>query len=424
MATAPATSATRRRRPLAARAGLERFGAGAAGGTCFLFVVLAVAAAYPESSPIAPEHAGGDTSWAWLYLAAAVAAFAAYLAGLYVVGRRRAGTLSVVLAAAAAIQLAPLAGPVLLSTDVYTYWDYGRLGAVHGANPYSDEPSAFSGDPAYPLMGAQWRDTTSVYGPGFTLLSEGHAVLVGESKDAAAWLYRGAAAAAMLALTVLAARLGRRTAYAAAFVGWNPLLALHFAGGGHNDAWMMAFVLAALSLGAGGRLLAGVAWALAISIKWVPLLFLPLRLLEARRHGRRVGHLGFALAAALVAAVATWRYGPAWLGAVGPLTDNLVRERAAYSIPSRIADLGVPEGAAAAALAALFVAAYAWLLREAWRGRARLGLTAGLLLVATAWLVPWYAVWAVPLAAVEEDPPARWLALAMSAYLLRDAVPL
>ena len=74
--------------------------------------------------------------------------------------------------------------------------------------------------------------------------------------------------------------------------------------------------------------------------------------------------------------------------------------------------------------AVLFAGAYVWLLVEAWRGRARLGLCAGLLLLATPWLVPWYAVWAVPLAAVEEDAAARWLALGLSAYLLRDAVPL
>jgi hypothetical protein len=101
-----------------------------------------------------------------------------------------------------------------------------------------------------------------------------------------------------------------------------------------------------------------------------------------------------------------------------------VDERAAYSIPSRISGLGIREGVAVAVLAALFVLAYAWLLREAWRGRARLGLTAGLLLLTTSWLVPWYAVWAVPLAAVEEDSAARWLAVGLSAYLLRDAVPL
>lgn len=403
----------------------ESVRAGTAGVVCLVLVAAAVVAAYPESSPIVPEHDGSEATWSWLYLGAAAAAFAAYVLGLYALRRARESALVAVLALAGAIQLAPLAGPVLLSTDLYTYWDYGRIGAVHGGNPYEDEPSQFPADPAYPLMGAQWRDTTSAYGPGFTLASEAHAAVVGESKDAASWLYKGLGAAAMLALTVLAARLGRRPAYAAAFVGWNPLLALHFAGGGHNDAWMMALVLAALALGASGRrALAGAAWALSIAVKWVPLLFLPLRYLEARKHGRPVGHWGLAITAGILVAIATFRYGGAWLGAVGPVTDNLVHERAAYSIPSRIADLGIPEGAAALALIGLFALAYLWLLRQAWRGRARLGLTAGLLLLATSWLVPWYAVWAVPLAAVEEDEPARWLALGMSAYLLRDAVPL
>jgi hypothetical protein len=390
-----------------------------------VLVVLAVATAYPATSPLVPEHDAPDGGWAWAYLVAAAAAFAAYAGGLVLLERARRARLGAVVALAFAVQLAPLAGPVLLSTDVYTYWDYGRIGAVHGGNPYVDEPSSYPDDPAFPLMGSQWRDTTSVYGPGFTLASEGHAAFVGESPDAAAWAYKALAALAMLALTVLASRLGPRPAYAAAFVGWNPLLSLHFAGGGHNDAWMMALVLAALALGAAGRRgPAGAAWALAVAIKWVPVLFLPLRYLEARRRGRHVGHIGFGFTAAAVALVATLVYGGAWLGAFGPLSENLVEERAAYSIPSRLAGLGLPEDAAVALLAALFLAAYLWLLREAWLGRARLGLAAGLLLVATSWLVPWYAVWAVPLAAVEEDRPARWLALGLSAYLLRDAVPL
>jgi hypothetical protein len=396
----------------------------APGIACFVLVALAVAAAYPDRSPLVPPHDGDELGWAWLYLGAAAAAFAAYLIGLYVLDRFAQARLPAVLALAAAIQLAPLAGPVLLSTDVYTYWDYGRIAAVHGDNPYEDEPSAHPDDPAFPLMGSRWRDTTSVYGPGFTLASEGHAVLARDSPDAAAWIYRGLAAAAMLALTGLAARLSARRAFAAAFVGWNPLLALHFAGGGHNDAWMMALVLAALALGAAGRReLAGAAWALSVAVKWLPLVFLPLRALEARRRGRRVGHLGFAVAAALLAAIATVRYGTAWLGAFGPLADNL-RDQARYSIPGRLSSLGVPEDVAGGILAGLFALAYAWLLWQAWQGRARLALAAGLLLVATPWLVPWYAVWAVPLAAVEEDRPARWLALGFSAYLLRDAVPL
>jgi hypothetical protein len=87
--------------------------------------------------------------------------------------------------------------------------------------------------------------------------------------------------------------------------------------------------------------------------------------------------------------------------------------------------LGLSEDAAALLLACLFGIAFVWLLRQAWRGRARLALAAGLLLVATPWLVPWYAVWPVSLAAFDEDDRlARGLALVMSAYLLRDAVPL
>ncbi|MEO8289430.1 MAG: hypothetical protein ABI649_00350 [Gaiellaceae bacterium] len=325
---------------------------------------------------------------------------------------------------AAAIQLVPLAGPLLLSTDAYTYWDYGRLGAEHGANPYVDEPAEFPADPAYERMGRDWRTTTTVYGPVFTLASEGHAVAVGDSPAAAAWTYKALGALAMLALTALAAFVARDRAFAAAFVGWNPLLAVHFAGGAHNDAWMMAFVLGALALGASGRRQwAGASWVVAIAIKWVAIVFLPLRALEARAQGRRVGHLGFASAALAIAAVASWRYGLGWLDAFGPVARNL-REGAHYSLPARLSGVGVPREAAVALLAALFGIAYLWLLREAWRGRARLGLCAGLLLVATPWLVAWYAVWAVPLAAVEEDRVGRALALGLSAYLLRNAVPL
>ncbi len=353
-------------------------------------------------------------------------AFVAYLGGLLLLSR--AGGLArrkAVIALACGIQLLPLAGPVLLSTDVYTYWDYARISTEHGGNPYADVPRDYPDDVAYPLMGSRWYDTTSVYGPGFTLASEAHAEVVGESEGVAAWVYRVVAAAAMVALVLLAARLSPEPALAAAFVGWNPLLAVHFAGGGHNDAVMMALVLGALALAAAGRpVLAGVSWALAIAIKWVPLIFLPLRFLEARRAGRRIDHRGLAAGLGIIVAVATWRYGLSWSAAAGPLARNLAEDRARYSIPSRVASLGLPEGAVVLAFALLFAAAYVWLLREAWRGRARLALTAGLLLLATSWLVPWYAVWAVPLAAVEEDRTARVLALALSAYLLRDAVPL
>jgi hypothetical protein len=415
----------KKRRPRLTRARSPASGAfvWVAGGACLTLLAAAVACAWPGDSLLTPDHREGITRWSWIFLAFLVAAFIAYLAGLFLI-RRGAPLLAAVLAVAAAIQLAPLAAPVLLSTDAYTYWDYGRIAAVHGANPYSDKPSEFPDDPAFARMGANWRDTTTVYGPVFTLASEGHAVVVRDSAAAAAWLYKGLGALALLVLTGLAAFLAREKAFAAAFVGWNPLLAVHFAGGGHNDAWMMALVLAALALGAiGKRQWAGVAWVGAIAVKWVAVVFLPLRALEARAQGRRVGHLGFAAAAVVVAALATWRYGTGWFEAFGPLAKNL-REGADYSLPSRVSSLGVPHDAAVALFAIVFALTYLWLLREAWRGRARLGLCAGLVLIATPWLIAWYAAWAVPLAAAEEDRAARLLALGLCAYLLRNAVPL
>jgi hypothetical protein len=339
---------------------------------------------------------------------------------------RRFGLRLVVVAVlAAAIQLAPLGAPLLLSTDAWTYWDYGRIAAVHDANPYVQTPSDFANDPAFPYVGEKWVDTTSVYGPAFTLASEPLALADGESADAAAWTYKTLAAVLLLGAAGLAAFLARgRRAFAFAFVGWNPLLALHFAGGGHNDVWMAGFVMGALALGATGRRQwAGVSWVAAVLIKWIPLVLLPLRIVEARANKRRVGHLGFAAAAAVLVAVSTWQFGSHWLGALGPLVRN-AHEETRFAIPHRLEQIGLPDWLALALVAAAFALAYAWLLREAWRGRARLGLAAGLLLLATPYLVPWYAVWVVPLAAAEEDRAAQGLALVLCAYMLRQTIPL
>ena len=64
---------------------------------------------------------------------------------------------------------------------------------------------------------------------------------------------------------------------------------------------------------------------------------------------------------------------------------------------------------------AAFVAGFAWLVREAGRGRARLGLAACLVLVTTPYLAVWYLAWAVPLAAAEEDAVATGACLVLCA---------
>ncbi|HWL33601.1 MAG TPA: glycosyltransferase 87 family protein [Gaiellaceae bacterium] len=338
--------------------------------------------------------------------------------------RRGPAVLRLVLIGAVAIQLIPLAGPLLVSTDAWTYWEYGRIAAVHDGDPYVDTPSEFPNDPAYDKAGADWRETTSVYGPAFTLLSEGVALVSGSSAAAAAWIFKVLAALGMLACTLLAARLARDKAYAAALVGWNPLFAIHFAGGGHNDSVLIALTLGALALAATGRKqLAGAAWALAALIKWVPLVFFGLRAVAARASRRPVGHAGFAAAVAAIVGLATWRYGVDWLRSFGPLARNAA-EQSSYALPHRLEQLGVPHGATLALAAVGLAAGLLWLAREAGRGRVRLGLAGCLLLATTPWLTPWYAVWALPLAAAEDDRRAQLIALGFCVYLLPQAIPL
>ncbi len=382
--------------------------------------------AWPSASPLVPRnggHPGDDSVYAWWFLGLLVAAFVVYTLGVVLV-RSSAPRVAAVAALACAVQLVPLAVPLLLSTDAWAYWDYGRIAAVHDANPYEVPPSAFPDDPAYPWIGTQWRDTTTVYGPAFTLPSEPLALVAGSSADAAAWIYKTLAALAVLGAAALAARLSPRPALALAFVGWNPLLAVHFAGGGHNDAWIAFLILGALGAAAvGRRQLAGVCWALGAFIKWVPLVLLPLRAIEARATGRRVDHVGFAVAAVAVAGLAFARYRTGWLDAFGSLARNANHETS-WALPHRFEQAGAPRWLAIAIFGLAFALAYAWLVREAWRGKARLGLATCALLLAAPYLVVWYVVWAVPLAAAEDDEPAALLSLALCAYLLRQTIPL
>ena len=186
--------------------------------------------------------------------------------------RRRPPGLRAVLLAAVAIQVIPLAGPLLLSTDAWTYWEYGRIAAVHDGNPYVDTPSEFSDDPSYEYAGAAWRDTTSVYGPAFTLLSGARRARLRVLCCCGRLDLQGAGRrSACSRALVLAARLARD----------RPPRRLWSAGTRSSRSTSRAaatttppgaLVLGALALAAAGRRgLAGAAWAVAILLKWIPL---------------------------------------------------------------------------------------------------------------------------------------------------------
>ena len=399
--------------------------ASAAGVATFGLVGAASALAWRDGSPLVPRDGGlADQGSAWLFVILLATAFATYVVGL--LSARRAGLrLRAAVLVAAAVQLIPLAGPLLLSSDAWTYWGYGWIVAEGGGNPYVDSPSDFPESPAAPYLGAKWRDTTSVYGPAFTAVSEPVARVAGSSPDAAAWLFKALGAAGILVAVAAVSRTSRRPALAAAFVGWNPVLAVHSAGGGHNDALVGALAATAVALAAHRRASwSGGTWALAALVKWVPVVFFALAVLAARARGRPTGAAGFAVTALAASALATWRYGLDWLGALGPLADDTVR-RTSYALPSRLDQLGVPYGLALALSLAVLALGLAWLARDASRGTLRLGRSACLVLATTPYLAVWYLAWAVPLAAPEDDDRvARLAALALTAYLLPQTIPL
>ncbi len=376
-----------------------------------------------DDSPVVPTdgtHATEGTAWGFLVVLGL--AFATYVAGVALV--RRGAPVRLVLLLAAAIQLLPLAAPLLLSTDAWTYWGYGWIAAEGGGNPYVDPPSAFPQSPADAYVGTDWRETTTVYGPAFTLLSEPVALVAGSSSDAAAWLFKGLAAIGVLAATAAVAWGARRPALAVVLVGWNPVLAIHLAGGGHNDALVGGLVALGVALAVRNRsALGGVAWALAIFVKWIPLLFLAVGAIAARGRGRATGPAAAALASVGLGLLATWAYGLDWLRALEPLAENAARETS-YALPSRLEQAGLPGDVALGAAIALFVVGLAWIARDAWRGEARHGRAACLVLATTPYLAVWYLAWAVPLAAIDEDRLARLAALGLTAYLLPQTIPL
>jgi uncharacterized membrane protein len=395
--------------PAAARVALV-LGAGVLGA-----LVTAVVAASAHGSPIragAPELRDGPGI---AFLAAVAVAFALYALALVSLRRWRGG-LAAVAVLVVAIQLVPLAGPLVLSRDAYSYWAYGRLVDDHAANPYRAAPTRYAADPAVLATAPGWRGTRSVYGPVFTEASAGLAAVSGTGAETASLVYRLLAAFGMLGLAAVAAFAASRRAFALAFVGWNPLLALEFAGGGHNDVWLACFLAGAVVLAARRRvLLSGASWALAAGLKWLPILLLPLSLAARREDALRVA-AGFAVVTTAICASAFALFGTAWLGAVAPFAHR----HSAYAVPTRLAELGLPPWLALLPLAL----GLPLLARAALRGRPRLARSTLLLLFATPWLLPWYGVWAISLAAVEEDAVACVVALALSAYLLPDRIPL
>ncbi|HSK50437.1 MAG TPA: polyprenol phosphomannose-dependent alpha 1,6 mannosyltransferase MptB [Solirubrobacterales bacterium] len=315
--------------------------------------------------------------------------------------------------------------PPLLSNDVYSYVDYARLGVLHGLDPYVHPPLAVPSDPAFAEV--DWIEATSAYGPLFTLATYPLAWL---SVDGAVLTLKLAAAISVLVLAATVARVapgrGVDPTRAAAFVALNPLVLVHVVGGAHNDGLAMALgLLSVAALLAAREATGGALLVASVAIKAAAAFLAPFALLGAERRRRLLAGAAAALfATSLVAMLA---FGWDWLSAFGLAGEN--QGRTSYmSLPATAARLtGLdPEPIRVAALA-LYAALVAWLLAWTWRGgdwiRAAGWAALGLLL-ASSWLLPWYLVWALPLAAISRDRPLQLLTLALTAYQLGARIPL
>ncbi|MGE5280869.1 MAG: polyprenol phosphomannose-dependent alpha 1,6 mannosyltransferase MptB [Chloroflexota bacterium] len=330
--------------------------------------------------------------------------------------------------------------PPLLSHDVYSYVDYARLGVRHGLDPYVHPPTAVRSDPAFAQV--EWTHTTSAYGPLFTLASYPLAWL---PVGVAVYVLKAAAALAVLAIAVVVARLaparGIDPLRAAAFVALNPLVLVHVVGGPHNDAFaVLPMTLGVAAMLAARELSAGASFTAAAAIKASALITLPFAIAASLSPPtglkpslcdgfRPVGGVltGVGTAIAVIGLAAYVAFGWHWLDAFALAGESQGRT-SHLSIPTTAARLtGLdPDFTRAVALIA-FALLVAYLLRWTYRGgdwlRAAAWATTGLLL-ATAWLLPWYLLWPLPLAALSRDRPLKLLLLALTAYQLGARIPL
>jgi len=364
-------------------------------------------------SPVSPSGEPWHGFWTW----GVVAAFVLYVAGAWL-ARGGAFSLRAAVVVAVVVQAIALAAPLILSNDVYLYWSQARILLVHHTSPYRSTPSDFPSDPSTGHVSQIWLPETEQYGPAWAAIGTIPAAVSGTSAKHAQFAYRIFAVLGILAAVAVVARRTRNPA-AVALLGWSPLVALHYAGGGHNDAWMTALLVFAVATPAAAA--GGAAWSLSGAFKPVAAILLPLHLTARRFRAPRGWWIGLVATAVGIVLLATVAFNTHWIsGATAG-----AHQTSPLGGVHWLSQLGLRHRYAVGLAGLVFAAVYIVLLRVAWRtGRARLSLAATALCLTSSLLRPWYALWPLALAAIEEDDLAAVAAIALSAYVLfADAVP-
>lgn len=366
-------------------------------------------------------------SWAWsppppsrigAHLASFGLAFAAYLAALAASrGLSRRG-LCACLGLALVWRALLVAAPPLLSNDINRYVWEGRV-QLHGGNPYrwSDRPESprWDGLRDEVYVGLNHKDYTAVYPPLFVLATRA-VVSVHDSFTAMKAFLVGCELLTLVVLGFLLARRGLPLARLLV-LAWSPLALVEIAGSGHSEAFAMLWLaLALLALEAERPLWSALAASAGFMSKFLPGLVAAAWL---RRY--RWWHLlaGAALAGLLVVPYLDASSRKTMLLSLSKYSQ-LWRFNETLFAP--LAALLGGHQAAVVAGALLTLALALWL---GWRrtepvAAATLVVVASLLLSPN--LLPWYALWLLPLLVVRDEPAALLFTGTVSlAYLVYPA---
>jgi hypothetical protein len=368
----------------------------------------------PKSPAIASWLVGvGERLGFRTFLIAVLASGVAYGGLLLLLSRARTFTISkrAALTLIGALHLIVFVGPILLSTDIFSYIAYARMGVEHGLNPYLHGPASIATDPVYYYVGHDWRQVATAYGPFYTLLSYPLAPL---GLVGAIWgmkILALAASAATLALTWHCARVRELDpVWAILALGTNPLYVIYGLGGAHNDLIMLAAMMGAVSLtlivpsarrdaGAAALIVAGAL------VKATVAALLPFMIVSRRRLAPIVGALAMLLAGAVIGFLAFGIHGI-------DVVSALNRDAAFVSTDSFATEIAHLFGKPGVfpidhdLLKAGLVIIVVHLLWRTWRGYdwiAAAGWTLLAISVTSTWLLAWYILWPLPLAIISRD---------------------
>jgi len=406
-----------------------------------------------------PGLTRNGTTLKYLFTGAVVVMYGSYLVALAYVRRLRARwVIAAILAAHAIFLLAP---PMAL-TDIFNYINYGRMEVVHGLNPYTTIPIfGPHEDPSFAI--SNWHELLSPYGPLFTILTF---AVVPLGVAASFWALKAIMALTSLATIFLvwkcARLLGRDPVAAIVLVGLNPIVLVWGLGGDHNDFLMVMFIvlgfylllavgaagaqrttgkpppgeqsqasigrrlrgwllpLSALEIGAGG------AFVTAAAIKASGAVLIPVVLAGLLRTPRRLTQflVGMALVGALV--------GAASLAAFGlhiPDLSTQSRLVTSESVPNLIGlalGSGGEDETLRLVLGGVLAGSILLCCLQAWRRGESItasGWASVALLVTLSWVLPWYVLWVLPLAALSSSRRLRTAALVLGVYLIVSWAP-